>query len=328
MIHKMSRNNTYVVIPNWNGADFISECLRSLQEQSLPHTVIVVDNGSIDDSIAVIEKQFPDVTLLKQPENLGFSGGVNVGIKHAIKHGADYIALLNNDAVADKHWMKNLVAAMQANEHIGIVTSKIMLTDRQHIDSTGDFYSSWGMPFPRGRGEKDSGQFDNTEQVFAASGGASLYSTKLFEDVGFFDEDFFAYFEDVDISFRAQLAGWSIMYEPTSIVYHRLSATSSKLGSFTRYHTGKNFHLLYLKNMPGWLLWKYLPLFTLQSLRLFASNIKNGHGLAYFRGVLSAKRQTIKTLKKRRHIQSNRKANTAYVDSILHHGRNPRPPKL
>ena len=320
--------NIWVVIPNWNGADLIVECLESLTGQTEPHHVIVVDNGSVDDSIAVIEKQFPDVTLLKQPENLGFAGGVNVGIQHAIKHGVEYIALLNNDAVADKHWLKHLLKALSSSDSTAIVASKMIQANTGHIDSTGEQYSIWGMPFPRGRGEPDSGQYDNKTTVFGASGGASLYRATLFEDIGYFDEVFFAYYEDADLSFRAQLAGWSITYQPKAVVHHRIGATSEKLGNFTRYHATKNFYLLYLKNMPLSLLLKYWVLFISQAFILFLGNARHGAARTHIRAEWAVIKQLNRTANKRHVIQSQRRVSPKHIESILHHGRNPRPPKL
>jgi GT2 family glycosyltransferase len=318
----------YIVIPNWNGEDLIAECLASLRLQSYPAKIIVVENGSIDGSIEIIESQFPDVILLKQPENLGFAGGVNVGIRYALEHGADAVALFNNDAVAEPDWLKNLVASLEDNGDIGIVTGKFMRTDKKHIDSTGDYYSVYGMPFPRDRNKPDTGQRNNPEHIFGASGGASLYRADMLKETGLFDEAFFAYYEDVDISFRAQLAGWKVAYEPTALAYHHVSGTSSKLGNFTRYHATKNFYLLYAKNMPGWLYWKYLPLFTLQSLRLAASSTIKGGLWPFIKGSAKAFWLSPHIIKERRNIQKSRKVSLIYINSILYKHRPPKIPKI
>ena len=319
---------TFVVIPNWNGEDFIADCLSSLKKQTQEHTVVVVENGSIDDSVKIIEKQFPEIVLLKQSMNHGFAGGVNIGIKYALNKKANFVALFNNDAVADKGWLKNLVSQIKNDKKAGIVTSKLLLDDKKHIDSTGDFYSIWGMPFPRGRNHFDKGQYDTTEAVFAASGGASLYRAEMLRDIGLFDEDFFAYYEDVDISFRAQLAGWNVVYEPTAVAYHRLSGTSSKLGSFSRYHATKNFHYLYVKNMPGYLFWKYFILYLLQDLRLSAGSIKHRQLTTHLKAEYEAIRKLPSILKKRRRIQKNRKVSVGQIDKLLYKKRPPKIPKI
>lgn len=296
--------------------------MESLQAQSFTDfAVIVVDNGSSDGSIELIEKDFPDVQIVKLSENQGFAGGVNRGIEVAIEDGAEFVALFNNDATADPAWLGSLVKTAGENPDAGIVTGKLLLTDKITLDTTGDQYSIWGWPFPRGRNEKDSGQYDHKPEVLGATGGASLYRISMLRQIGLFDEAFFAYFEDVDISLRAQLAGWKVLYEPNAIAYHRLSATSNKMRvGFTRYHTAKNFILLYNKNMPGWLFWKYLPRYLTSLLLFFGSSIKRRQVMAYLKGVTVGTLKLPYAYKKRRRIQSNRKVSLKYIDSILYHG--------
>jgi len=319
---------TMVVIPNWNGQEWIQECLDSLLLQTVKSSIVVVDNGSVDNSTQIIEENYPTVHLIKLPRNTGFAGGVNVGIKYALNNEADAVALFNNDAIADRNWLKKLVESLKSNPKIGIATCKLLQTNKTHFDSTGECYSIWGMPFPRARNLFDNGQFDVEEYVFGASGGASLYRCAMLRVIGIFDEKYFAYYEDVDISFRAQLAGWKVWYEPKAIAYHRVGATSSKLGGFTRYHATKNFYLLYAKNMPGWLYWKYLPLFTLQAVRLCASSILKGGGVAYFKGTLRAIILVPHVMNERREIQKRRKISIRELDKKLYHRRPPKIPIL
>lgn len=316
-----------VVIPNWNGADFIRECLSSLQEQTLKPHIMVVDNGSHDDSVAIIEEEFPRVELLKFKDNAGFAGGVNRGLKPLLEQDFDFIALFNNDAVADKNWLKNLVAAGQSKKR-GIITGKFMRIDKVHIDSTGDQYSTRGMPFPRGRNHKDSGQYDRGEEVFSGTGGASLYRTSMLKEIGLFDEAFFAYFEDVDISFRAQLAGWKVWYEPTAIAYHHVSGTSSKLGDFARYHSIKNLVYLYDKNMPGWLFWKYKPVFLYQLLRIAAGALRDRKVIMFLKALSVVLTSMPDTLAKRHDIQKSRSVSPGYIDSKLYKTKPPKIPTL
>jgi GT2 family glycosyltransferase len=200
--------------------------------------------------------------------------------------------------------------------------------DHRHLDDTGDFYSTRGMPFPRGRNEIDKGQYDVAEPVFAASGGASLYRAALFQQIGQFDQDFFAYFEDVDLSFRAQLAGWKIWYEPKAVVYHHVNATSQKLGNFSRYHSVKNFIYTYNKNMPGWLFWKYKPLFTYQLLRMGLGALRDGQPGIYLKAVGSAALKIPVTLRKRRAIQRQRRLASPEIDALLYKQRPPKIPEL
>ncbi|HMS49841.1 MAG TPA: glycosyltransferase family 2 protein [Candidatus Saccharibacteria bacterium] len=318
----------FVVIPNWNGADLIADCLKSLEAQTQTAHIVVVDNGSVDESTEIITKQFPNIHLISLPKNTGFSGGVNTGIRYAMKQGADAIALFNNDAVANKTWLAQLVSTLGCNPKAGIATGKLLRLDKKHFDSTGDFYTVWAMPFPRGRNQVDEGQYDRPEEVFGASGGASLYRTRLFEDIGLFDEFFFAYLEDVDVSFRAQLAGWNVQYTPTAEAYHHVSATSSKLGKFSRYHYVKNFYMVYAKNMPLKLYVKYLPRFVVQAARLFASAVLKGAGLTYLRGMGRAFINTPHIIRERRHIQKNRVVTSAYIDRWLYKKRPPKIPTI
>ncbi len=319
---------TAIVIPNWNGADMIADCLKSLQAQSMKAYIIVVDNGSEDDSVAIIEKRFPEVKLIKRRRNYGFAGGVNIGIKHALNNGADAVALFNNDAIATKNWLEELVKQLRENPDAGIITGKLMRNDKIHIDSTGDYYSTWGISFPRGRNQKDTGQYETVNIVFGASGGASLYNAKMFRDIGLFDERFFAYFEDVDISFRAQLARWSVMYIPSAVAYHHVGGTSSKLGDFTRYHSIKNFLMLYTKNMPAKLYWKYLPFFLYQFARTTARSLMDLKPHVWLRSVFSFIGFLPGILRDRHAIQKNRKLHSDQLEEILHIGRPPKIPTL
>lgn len=314
----------FVVIPNWNGADLISECLESLREQTQAAEIVVIDNGSTDDSVYIIEEQFPEVTLIKLHKNTGFAGGVNIGIKYAIDNGADAVALFNNDADADKNWLKKLVSTMKSSG-AGIVSCKLMRDDKKHFDSTGDFYSVSGIAFPRGRNQVDTGQYDKVEEVFGASGGASLYSATMLKEIGLFDERFFAYFEDVDISFRARLAGWKVFYQPEAIAYHHVGATSSKLGNFTRYHSIKNFLMLYTKNMPARLYWKYLPHFLYQFLRTTARSVLDLKPHIWLKSVGAFLIFLPDLLWERRQIQRNRRLPSSEADKLLYKNR---PPKI
>lgn len=319
----------YLVVLNWNGADFIEECLDSLIKQSYPNEIVVVDNGSTDGSRELVERKYPNIHLLSEKKNHGFAGGVNIGINYAFGKGAEAVALFNNDAVADKQWLKKLVETLKKDAKTGIVTCKFMRSDKKHIDSTGDFYSTWGMPFPRGRNQKDSGLFDNAGEVFGASGGASLYRTKMLKAIGLFDKKFFAYFEDVDISFRARLAGWKIVYQPEAMAYHRVSATSSKMAkSFTRYHSMKNLPILYTKNMPAKLYFKYLPLFVLQMVRLAVSSLLRGGILAYLKGLAVFIFYLPVVLFDRFKVQRNRKVSANEINELLYRGRPPKIPQI
>ncbi len=314
-----------VVVPNWNGAHFLGECLESLRRQTYPAELIVVDGGSTDGSLALIRDQFPAVTLVCLPVNRGFAGAVNRGIEHALRGGAKYVALLNNDAVADEQWLERLIATAEAHPSAGIVTAKLMLYDRVHIDSTGDFYSSWGWAYPRGRDEVDDGQYDSPEkhEVFCGSGGASVFRAEMLKEVGLFDEDFFAYLEDQDLGFRAQLRGWRARYEPNALAYHHMMGTSAALDHFSRYHAVRNCIFLYVKNVPHPLCWKYLPKFLVGLTLMAVNDVRRRRFRSIAGAYLDALRSWARLLEKRRQIQRSRTVPVDYIDAILVH---PLPP--
>jgi GT2 family glycosyltransferase len=315
----ISKKLAFVIIPNLNGVRFLGDSLDSLAGQSLGCQIVVVDNASTDGSQELIQKSYPNVHLIILNHNHGFAGTVNRGIQYALDQNADHIILFNNDAIAEKDWVKNLVTAAEAHPDAGIITGKFMRIDRGHIDSTGDYYSSWGFPFPRGRDEKDTGQYEKPEYIFGGTGGASLYRPELLRQIGLFDEEFFAYYEDVDMSFRAQLRGWKTYYEPKAVAYHHVGGTSSKMGDFARYHSLKNFYYLYAKNMPATLYWKYLPKFLLGAALITGNSLKR----LQFMPLIKAYARVVITIPsmawKRWHIQRRRTVSSDYIDSILYH---------
>lgn len=313
----MGKPKTTVVIPTWNGKDGLKTCLDSLLTQTEPAQVIVVDNGSTDGSAEFIDNNYPEVILIRHSKNLGFTGGVNAGIRKAMQLRTEYVALLNNDAEADKDWLKNLVSFLDSHDEVGIVTSKICDSKRTHLDSTGDLYTTWGLPFPRGRGEHYSDKYDNDTWVFGASGGASLYRIRMLEDIGLFDDDFFAYYEDVDLSFRAQLAGWRIAYVPEALVYHEIGATSSKIKGFTTYHTIKNLPFLLYKNVPRSLMRAIWPRYALALSLIWLNAMARGHFWSANKGVVVGLALLPKKLQQRKQIQESRKVSDDYIRSIL-----------
>lgn len=308
-----------VIIPNWNGADHLAECLDSLYKQSLKPHIIVVDNGSIDESIELIEKTYPEVELIKHDVNKGYAGGVNPGFKRAIAMGAKYAAAFNNDAVADKDWLKNLVEHLDKHPKVGAAACKLLSVDGKRIDSTGDYYTNWGLPYPRGRGETDVDKYDGQTEIFGASGGASLYRVEALKEVGLLDEDFFAYYEDVDLSFRLQLYGWKVTYVPAAIAYHQLSATSNKLKGFATYQTMKNLQLLMYKNVPKKYLRRVGWRFTIAHTLFFLRAITRGQGWSALKGDLKGTWLLLKKRKERRRIQNHKKVSDDYIWQIIVH---------
>ena len=313
-------NRAAIVVLNWNGIDDTIECLDSLVNQTYKnYSIIVVDNGSVDDSIerldAYIAAATTDITLVKNARNLGFTGGVNTGIQYALKKKYDSVALFNNDATADKEWLASLVKEL-VDEKIGIATGLLLHADGKTIDSSGDWFSSWGLAFPRSRNQPTS-TAPESGYVFGASGGASLYRTKLFKDIGLFDDSFFAYYEDADISFRSQLAGWKVKYTNKAIAYHKQGATSNRIPGFTLYQTFKNLPLVYLKNVPARLLIPIGARFYLAYWLIVANAIKKGGFAPTIKGVGMSFVLGFDALRKRFAIQRKKRVTASYIKSIL-----------
>lgn len=248
-------DSVLIVVLNWNGLDDTEDCLKSLAEQTyLNYKIALVDNGSTEENtlerLKALQKKYGDkLALLQNQNNLGFAGGVNTGIRYGLENSFTYIALFNNDATAEPEWLEQLVKSSNSKKS-ALTTGLLLHEDGSTIDSTGDFYTSWGLPFPRMRGELTN-KAPKAGRVFGGSGGATLYRTELFKDIGLFDETFFAYYEDVDISFRALLAGYTAYYEPQAVAYHKQGASSSKIPGFTVKQTMKNLPLLFIKNVPN-----------------------------------------------------------------------------
>jgi len=310
---------TVVVVPNWNGENSLEDCINSLLSQSIETQIIVVDNGSVDNSLNILNKYKDKIEVILNKENTGFTGAVNQGFKRAIEMNADFVAPFNNDAVADNKWLENLVACLESKKQAGIATSKILDGSGEKIDSTGDYYTSWGLPYPRGRGESDINKYDKDTEIFGASGGASLYRVKMLEEIGLLDNNFFAYYEDVDLSFRAQLAAWKVVFEPGAVVYHQIGATSSKIKGFTTYQTMKNLPLLLVKNVPRKYLYKVTWRFMLARLLFFGRAFTRGDGWKAVKGDAHATYLLRDAFAKRKKIQKNRQVSDDYIWGLMVH---------
>ena len=309
-----NRPTVSVVVLNWNGKKVISECLDSIYNQSVkPNEIIVVENNSSDGSYELVREKYPKVILLSQDKNLGFAGGVNVGILHS---SSKYVWLLNNDARADKDCLKNLLITANKTD-ADIISSVILSDDGKTIDYDGDVYSTYGLPFPRHRGETVELIADNDEEIFSASGGASLYRRKLFEQIGYFDEMFFAYYEDVDISMRAQLVGKNIWLSRGAIVYHKMNYSADKIPGFGREMAIKNSIYLFWKNIPFPLIIKIFPRILYSNWRLTFSAIKNGFIIPALRAQLVALLHTPHLLVRRIKIQHSRKISSKDFEILL-----------
>ena len=309
-----------VVILNFNGWRDTVKCLAALKEQTYKNfEIYLIDNGSADESVEELSKiKMKNLHFHKEKKNTGFTGGVNIGIKWAMKNGFDAIALLNNDAKAESEWLENLVKPFEKSPEIGAVTSLMLDKTGKFIDDAGDEFSTWGIPALRSEGEPKKNA-PKSGLVFGATGGATLYKTKVFEMIGLFDEDFFAYNEDVDIDWRMQLAGFKIWYEKSAIVWHKHSATSSKIPGFTINQVFKNLPQVFWKNVPSPMIWWMLPKFMLVYTAFIFYQIPKGGVKFALKGFWQSLLLMPKSLKKRRRIQATKIVSNEYISSILLH---------
>ncbi|MBM3790836.1 MAG: glycosyltransferase family 2 protein, partial [Acidobacteria bacterium] len=240
-----------IVVPNWNGRDYIEECLQSVQGQTYPRIeLIVVDNGSTDGSRELLRQEvsaMPGMKLVELPVNRGFAGGVNAGIRAA---SGEFVALLNNDAVAAPEWLARLVAHMRSPS-VGMAASKILFYDRRTvIDKAGHLFYPDGLNRGRGAGEADAGQYDEAGEILFPDGCAALYRSSTLEEAGLFDEQFFAYGDDADLGLRARWLGWECVYVPGAEVYHRHSSSLGKYSLEKAYLVERNRLWVAVKLLP------------------------------------------------------------------------------
>jgi GT2 family glycosyltransferase len=305
-----------IIIPNWNGAAHLPVCLQSLRAQNVRGCeVIVVDNASTDDSLALLARDFPEVRVIRLVRNHGFAGACNVGLR-AGQGGV--LILLNNDTECAPDWLAEVLAAFDRHPQAGSVASKMLLFNRRDtLHAAGDLFRLDGTPGNRGVWQPDTGQYAEGP-CFSANGGSAAYRRAMLDDVGLLDEDFYFSCEDVDLGWRAQLRGWPAVYAPRAVVYHKLSATGG--GVTASYYNGRNFLFLLAKDVPAehWRAhWPRLlraqGAITLAALRAW----RGREARARLLGQLAGLRGVPRMLAKRRAVQSNRRVSWDYLQSIL-----------
>ncbi len=268
-----------VIIVNWNGREYLETCLGSLERQDFRRfEVVLVDNGSEDGSVGMVRTRFPGVTeIIENGRNLGFGVANNQAI---VRARGRYIILLNNDTEVDSGWLGALVAAAETDASIGMCASKILnFYRRDEIDNTGHLVYPDGLNRGRGRLEIDRGQYDGAREALFPSGCAALYRRAMLEEIGLFDDTFFAYGDDTDLGLRGRLAGWRCAFVPEARVYHRYSATTGQYSARKAFLVERNRVWVAVKTLPISML-LVSPFYTLARFALQGYGALTGKGAA------------------------------------------------
>ncbi len=302
---------------SYDGRHLLEVILPSLARQSFrDFEVVVVDNGSRDDTVGWLEQNWPEVEIVSLPENVGVTAALNVCARSGR---GELVGLFNNDLELEPACLGELVGALAGHPEAGWAGAKLMdFEQREIIDGAGDVFTWAATGGRRGHGERDRGQYDEPRAIFGACGGAALYRREALGRVGDFDEDFFAFYEDVDWNLRAQLAGFSCRFVPTAVVYHMGSATIGRgLSDFTRYHLWRNTLWIIAKDLPAGALVRHahqLALGQLVNLAVAVRDGKLGIWLKVWRdGLLGLPR----ALRKRREVQARRRIGRRELEAIV-----------
>lgn len=283
---KLLMAKSTIVIPNYNGIKYIEACLDSVFAGTQTDIeVIVVDNASTDGSLEIIKEKFPQIKLIENTINTGFCKAVNQGI---LASTTPYVILLNNDTVVDLAFVHELEKVMDNDKTLFSASAKLIsLYEKDKIDDAGDFYCALGWAFARGK-NKNSQLYDKDCNIFASCAGAAIYRRELLNEdkVGLFDENHFAYLEDIDIGYRARIKGYRNYFASKAIVYHAGSATTgSRYNSFKTKLASKNSIYLISKNMPLLQIIINMPFFVLGFGVKTLFFVKKGHGKDYLEGL-------------------------------------------
>jgi len=279
-----------IIIVNWNGQEFLPACLASIKNNKYSnYEIILVDNGSVDDSVKFVRDNFPEVKLIETGKNLGFAEGNNIG--YAATKG-EYILFLNNDTIVEGTFLTHLVDYLLAHPKTGAVQPKLVRFDRTTIDSAGSYLANTGILYHYGfLKPTDSLLYNKPRIIFSVKGAAALWRREVLEKVGVFDQDFFNYFEETDLCWRTWLAGYQIFYVPSSVVYHKAGGTAEKVDSkfiiFISYYSFRNRICTLLKNLGPWEFIKIFPFHILCCLGIALALLIRGE-TAYTKGILQA----------------------------------------
>lgn len=298
-----------VIIVNYNGLRFLEPCLSSLANQSYNNfEIILVENGSSDGSADFVRQHFSRVILVETGKNLGFAGGMNAGIRIAK---GEFILTLNNDTVVDPHLLEEIQKPMILDPKTGMCATKMQLSDGK-INSTGICISRSGAAWDRGMNEPDTGQYDALEEVFGPCAGAALYRRSMLDTIGLFDEDFFLFMEDVDLAFRARLAGWKCTYVPAARLMHIHGGTAGFKSDMSIYYGSRNLIWYVVKNFPWQTLFISLPWIIGRNCAVVTYYILKGKGQVIIRAKIDTLKGLRHTMEKRKFIK--RKITLSEID--------------
>jgi GT2 family glycosyltransferase len=309
-----------VAILSYDGRHLLEVILPSLARQHYrDFEVVVVDNGSRDDTVQWLAQSWPQVRVISLPENVGVTAALNV-CAHSGE--GELLALFNNDVELDPDCLGELAGALETHPQAGWAAAKLRdFQRRELLDGAGDVFTWAATGGRRGNGEPDRGQYDAPGEVFGACGGAALYRRSVLRLVGDFDEDFFAFYEDVDWNLRAQLAGFSCRYVPSALAYHMGSATIGRgLSDFTRYHLWRNQLWIVAKDLPLGAIVRHSPELLLGQLENLAMAVRARKLYIWLRVWRDALVGLPRMLRKRRHIQASRRVSLRALDALVDRG--------
>lgn len=308
------------LIVNWNAGPLLARCLASLHAQRRrPDRVILVDNASADESLRLAQPELGGVDVVRLSENVGFARANNLAARMAAD--CDALALLNPDAFAEPGWLDALVEAADRRPEMACFASQMLLDAApDYLDGTGDSYHVSGRAWRNGHQALRSGAPVDDTEVFAPCAAAALYRRVAFEEAGGFDERYFCYFEDVDLGFRLRLRGHRCLYVHDAVVRHVSSGLGGYRSDFAVYHGERNLVWTFIKDMPGPLLWRYLPQHLLLNLAALAYYPWRGQGRTVWRAKLDAIRGLGPVLKARRAVQHARRADVSALRTAMLRG--------
>jgi GT2 family glycosyltransferase len=269
-MNDLKKSKVAIIMVSWNAKEYLEKCLSSIFEQTYSNfEVIFIDNGSTDGSVELIRKNFPTVRLISLDENYGFAKANNIGIRLAFEDKARHVVLLNVDTIIKANFLEELVAAAESDDHIGCCQSKMFsMDDPRIIDGVGiSVRKNCGM-ISIGHGELDIGNYNQPKEIFGANAGASLYKSEMLKQVGLFEEECFAYHEDVDLALRVRIAGWKCVFVPQAVVYHKHSVTIGKYSPIKKYFLTRNRYYYVIKNLPAPMVFKFFVRKTINIIEL------------------------------------------------------------